>query len=132
MAITPAIKHFSENSMPGRHIQHDFSDYGVLRKMDTTWKGVVFTHIIVDYFYTPNSWHEERFKEDMYTSILPAMAKGGALSPDCEIWLPHIPCIQERLQRLRPQLCPYFYAATDTADPYLNPLFQATHAMPQQ
>ena len=28
--------HFSENSMPGRHIQHDFSDYGVLRKMDTT------------------------------------------------------------------------------------------------
>ena len=50
--------------MPGRHIQHDFSDYGVLRKMDTTWEGVVFTHVIIDYFYTPNYWHEERFKEE--------------------------------------------------------------------
>ena len=42
--------HFSENSMPGRHIQHDFSDYGVLRKMDTAWKGIVFSHVIIDYF----------------------------------------------------------------------------------
>ena len=124
--------HFSENSMAGRHIQHDFSDYGVLRKMDTTWTGVVFTHVIIDYFYTPNSWHEERFKEDMYTSILPAMAKGGALSPDCEIWLPHITCIQDRLQRLRPQLSPYFHTASDIADPYINPLFQATHTIEDQ
>ena len=100
--------------------------------MDATWKGVVFSHVIIDYFYTPNSWHEQRFKEDMYTTVLPSMAKHGALSSDCEIWLPHISCIQERLQRLGPLMYPYFHAALAITDPYLNPLFQATHTIEEQ
>ena len=87
-------------AIDGRHIRHDFTDVGVLAKMDTTWKGLVFQNIILDYFYTPNSWHALHFSERMYTIILPKLASKGAIAIGGEVWLPHIPCIQERIQRL--------------------------------
>jgi len=93
-------------AIEGRHIHHDFTDDGVLPKMDTTWPGLVFQHIILDYFYMPNSWHALHFSEQMYTIILPILASKGAIAIGGEVWLPHIPCIQERLDRLWALLAP--------------------------
>ena len=75
------LTHAADLAQPGRHIQHDFGTYGVLSVMDSEWPGVIFKHVIMDYFYTPNSWHEEHWKEDMYTTTLFTMAKRGALTP---------------------------------------------------
>ena len=61
---------------------------------DSTTKGqLVSGFVIMDYFYTPNSWHEEHWKEETYTTTLRTLAKHGALRPGCEIWLPNIRCI---------------------------------------
>ena len=69
--------------------------------MDSNWPGLIFHHIILDYFYTPNFWHALHFSERMYTIILPLLASKGAIPIGGEVWLPHIPCIQERLERLK-------------------------------
>ena len=71
--------HAPNLAVAGRHIQHDFTTAGVLEKMDRLWSGTVFQHIILDYFYTPNSWHKVHFSETMYTEILPILASKGAI-----------------------------------------------------
>ena len=120
------LTHSADMAQPGRHIQHDFGTYGVLSAMDSSWPGIVFGSVIMDYFYTPNSWHEEHWKEEMYTTTLRTLAKHGALRPGCEIWLPNIRCIRERLDRLRPQLASEFDHEIQVSDPLLNPLFDAS------
>ena len=99
--------------------------------MDTTWKGLIFQSIILDYFYTPNSWHALHFSERMYTIILPKLAAKGAIAIGGEVWLPHIPCIQERIQRLWTSLEPWF-SKHEIADPTNNPLFEASRNVEAQ
>ena len=103
--------------------------YSALVEMDKHWKGIAFSHVIMDYFYTPTSWHEEHWKEDMYTMTLNTMAERGAMLPGCEIWLPHVRCIDERLECLRPRLSQQFEPECSVSDPYLNPLYTATQSI---
>ena len=115
-----------ELAADGRHIQHDFGTYGVLVEMDKHWKGIAFSHVIMDYYYTPSSWHEDHWKEDMYTLTLNTMDEKGALLPGYEIRLRHIRCIHERLERRRPRLSQQFERKYSVSDPYLNPLYAAS------
>ena len=62
----------------------------------------------------------------MYTLTLNTMAERAGLLPSCDIWLPHIRCISERLERLRPRLSQQFEPEFSVYDPYLNPLYTAT------
>jgi hypothetical protein len=74
----------------GRHICHDFANIGLLGKMDGQWTGRTFIYILMDCFYTPSTWHTERWNEEMYTVTLPIIAAKGAIQLHGEVWLPHI------------------------------------------
>ena len=99
--------------------------------MDTTWRGLIFQNIILDYFYTPNFWHALHFSERTCTIILPILASKGAIAVGGEVWLPHIPCIQKRIQRLWTSMAPWF-SKHEIADPTNNPLFAASHKVEAQ
>ena len=109
---------------------HDFTDAGILAKMDQLWTGSVFQSIILDYFYTPNSWHEQHFSETMYTHILPILASKSAIPLGGEVWLPYIPCIEERIHRLWEHLQPWF-SNHSISDPNLNQLYAASAVVEQ-
>ena len=61
----------------------------------------------------------------MYTEILPILASKGAIPIGGEVWLPHIPCVKERLDRLWDSLQPWFSRHSVT-DPSQNPLYRAS------
>ena len=125
------LGHEPHLAIEGRHIRHDFTDEGVLANMDSNWPGLIFHHIVLYYFYTPNFRHALHFSERMYTIILPLLASKGAIPIGGEVWLPHIPCIQERLERLWTPLAPWFSKhAIDT--PSMNPLFIASANVEEQ
>jgi hypothetical protein len=63
------VSHEEDKAETGKHICHDFTKYGVLGKMDEAWAGQSFKYVIMDCFYTPSSWHDERWGETMYTII---------------------------------------------------------------
>jgi len=119
------VGHTVDQAVDGRHIQQDFTKYSVLGEMDRRWSGKIFKHVIMDYFYTPSSWHAERWGEAMYTLILPTMAAKGAIPLGGEVWLPHIQCIAERLERLWKHMQPYFHKVF-VPNPTDNPLYRAT------
>jgi hypothetical protein len=96
--------------------------------MDRQWSGQVFRHVIMDYFYTPSPWHEERWNEAMYTTILPIMAAKGAIPIHGEVWLPNIDCISDRLHRLSACLQPWF-TTHEISNPMANPLYRATQTV---
>ena len=52
--------HTIDQGEDGRHICQNFTKPSVLGRMDSQWAGLVFRHVIMDYFYTPSTWHEER------------------------------------------------------------------------
>jgi hypothetical protein len=122
------VTHNVDQAVEGRHICHDFAKHGVLTSMDGQWSGKVFKHVIMDYFYTPDSWHAERWNEAMYTTTLPIMASKGAIPLDGEVWLPHIACIENRLKRLKELLQPWF-TVNMVANPMENPLYRATQTV---
>ena len=66
--------HEARQAVAGKHICHDFTDVGVLEKMDRCWYGLTFQYIVLDYFYCPNTWHQQHFSETMYTTVLPVLA----------------------------------------------------------
>ena len=120
--------HHVRQGEEGRHICHDFTQPGVLRCMDRQWSGQVFRHVIMDYFYTPGSWHEERWNEAMYSVTLPIMAAKGAIPINGEVWLPNIDCISDRLHRLSDSLQPWFTTHM-ISNPMENPLYKATQTV---
>ena len=67
----------------------------------------------------------------MYTVILPILASKGAIAVGGEVWLPHIPCIAERLCRLWSSLASRF-SKHFIADTSRNPLFVASHNVEAQ
>ena len=75
LVYTIDIGHAPRLAVDGRHIMQDFTDAGVVAEMDRLWTGLVFQYIILDYFYTPNSWHEQYFSETIYTEVLPILSQ---------------------------------------------------------
>ena len=61
--------HNVDQGEEGQHICHDFTNPGVLGCMDRQWSGQVFRHVIMDYFYTPGSWHEELHQRPSSTVV---------------------------------------------------------------
>ena len=120
--------HTIDQGEDGRHICQDFTKPGVLGSMDSQWAGQVFRQVIMDYFYTPSSWHEDRWAEAMYTTTLPIMAAKGAIPINGEVWLPNIDCIRNRLQRLSASLRPWF-TTKKISNPMENPLYRATQTV---
>jgi hypothetical protein len=119
------VGHDANKAEEGRHICHDFANVGLLEKMDRLWTGKSFKHIIMDYFYTPSAWHAERWSEKMYTITLPILAAKGAIPLHGEVWLPHIICIADRLERLWNDLKKW-YTKHIIVNPMENPLFRAS------
>jgi hypothetical protein len=94
------VGHEASQTEHGRHICHDFANIGLLGKMDEQWIGKTFRYIVMDYLYTPRASHSERWNEQMYTGTLPITASKGVIPLNGEVWLPHIICIAERVDRL--------------------------------
>jgi hypothetical protein len=119
--------HTTSLAVDGKHIQHDFCHVGVLREMDTVWRGKSFTFIIMDYNRTPTSWNSERWNKKMYTIILPTLACKGAVKVDGEIWLPNIPNIKDDIDKLWDSyLKPWYSKPAQVSDPSFNPLYTAS------
>lgn len=119
------VGHDVSQAQHGRYICYDFANIGLLGKMDEQWIGLTFRYILMDYFYTPSAWHAERWNEQMYTVTLPILAAKGPIPLHGEVWLPHINCIAERLDRLWEYLEKWF-TKHYIGNPMQNPLFRAT------
>ena len=50
IVYTIDLRHEPHLAITGRDICHDFTDDGVLAKMDNNWPDIIFRHIIIDYF----------------------------------------------------------------------------------
>lgn len=122
---------------PGAHCQASFSDprrmipnmlevWGTT-KQENEYESEMppFDCIIMDYFFMPEVYEVERWKEGFIESTLPALAEGGYIALGGVVWLPNSPFVQAQLQKHRKKLIPFFEWQR-VANPECNPLFRAT------
>ncbi len=59
-------KHTHEQGLPGKHLQANFSDASRFKKdfVERWGEGRRFRTLILDYFFSPPSWAEERYKSE--------------------------------------------------------------------
>jgi len=97
----------------------------------STWNGRTdFDLIILDYFFSPNSWTKVRWAETLFTKVLPAWATNKMLRASSEqrrseLWMPHVAHVDEMLAFHGPMLRRWF-DIEKVADPTENPLFRAS------
>lgn len=151
-------KHLSSEAVPQRHCMSNFCD---ARRMDswlqTCWKGNAtenegddymkginkavnsdvwrhrtdFVCIVLDYFFSPNSWSKVRWGSKFFKETLPLWAKNGMLrnyvagQAASTVWLPNIQHVDEMLTQHAAVLSPHFIIEA-VAEPRENPLYNAT------
>jgi hypothetical protein len=74
---------------PGKHCNANFNnERGLLNQIQAKWgTDVKFSHIILDYFFSPIGWARTRWLPSFFSKTIPSMAtmtSGGML------WLPHL------------------------------------------
>lgn len=125
-------KHASKQARVGRHCCANFADTRrCISTMKATWPDMYkkrarsFDVIIMDYFFSPSGWIQERWTENMFKETLVALVEEGMLSDDSCIWLPHVVHIEAMLEKSREVLEQYFtWEFINSANS--NPLFAAT------
>lgn len=167
-------KHSSNEAVKTRHCKSNFCDerrmskwfktvwegkgqescawYGDYAVDKNTWNGrAEFNLIILDYFFSPNSWTKVRWAETLFTRVLPAWATNNMLLPtitatttgannnisnssnssnssrdrSSEIWMPHVAHVNDMLS-LHGDILRRWYDIEFVTDPMENPLYRAS------
>jgi hypothetical protein len=141
-------KHASNEGVATRHCKSNFCDerrmskwfrtvfagqgqescawYGDYKVDRNTWGGRLdFDLIVLDYFFSPNSWTKVRWAETLFTKVLPAWATNGMLRPGGVMWMPHVAHVDEMLA-LHGAMLARWFAIERVEDPMQNPLFEAS------
>ena len=125
----------------GNAIESD-SYYGDYKVDSNMWnKEMNFNVIVLDYFFSPNSWSKVRWSETLFTESIPSWATNGMLAPSSNnsssssihnsdicssIWLPNVQHVDEMIQEHIVLLSQY-YTIYYVQNPLDNPLYYATN-----
>ena len=93
--------------------------------MQGTWDALSFDLVILDYFFAPAHWVDDRWSAGLFLDTLPTLVLTGRLVPLGNVWLPNIPYVTTMLQKHEDFLTSY-YCWEIAADCRSNPLYQAT------
>ena len=83
-----------------------------------------YSHIILDYFFSPVGWARERWKPKFFAATIPEIG-AKLLSPGGKIWLPNLQFVGEAISvnRLRVETQ---FTVHEIPEPLLHPLYVAT------
>ena len=111
---------------PGKHCNANFNnERGLLNQIQAKWgTDVKFSHIILDYFFSPIGWARTRWLPSFFSKTIPSMAL-KLLSPGGMLWLPHLQNVTESIQLNLASINEYFIIR-EVEDPMANPLYAAT------
>jgi hypothetical protein len=112
----------------GKHLRANFADSSrMMKKMIANWgqtEKLKFDLIVLDYFFCPAGYVQERWKEKFFSESLPLLGQ-DILTAGGEVWLPNMHYVQTMLDKHRDKLVNW-YRWEAVADPNRNPLYQAT------
>ena len=119
-------KHDDVSLIHGKHCNANFNNHrSMCRQIKTKWgDDTKFSHIILDYFFSPIGWARERWLPNFFSQTIPSMAL-QLLSPDGILWLPHLQNVTESIQLVRSSIDEHFIIH-EVEEPLKNPLFVAT------
>lgn len=122
-------KHGEDEALPDRHMQANFADTSRMwRTMQRKWrndKDRSFDLIVLDYFFSPAGWVQERWTEKFFKTTMPHFAKHNVLSQGGVLWLPHLEHVDTMIDDNSAELADYFVWDL-VKDPSENPLYLAT------
>lgn len=90
-----------------------------------------FNCIVLDYFFSPDSWAKVRWADSLFVNSIPTWATDGTLSRDSNqptptIWLPNILHVDDMIKS-NIDLINEYYSIEKVIDPMENPLFAASN-----
>jgi hypothetical protein len=124
--LTVDDKHEDDYFFPGKYCNANFNnDRGMLKQIQEKWgNDIKFSHIILDYFFSPVGWARDRWQPTFYSKTIPSMAL-KLFSPGGILWLPHLQNVTESIQLNQDSIDAYFIVH-EVDDPMSNPLYAAT------
>jgi len=125
-------KHEESLAKDGRHCCGTFTDINrMMKSMTTTWKleennPPRYDVIILDYFFSPAGWVNERWKESFFSETIPGFVQNKLLKMTGALWLPNMSYVDEMITRHSKTIGEYF-TWSFIMKPTDNPLYQATN-----
>lgn len=129
-------KHEEILAKDGRHCRGSFSDFKrMIKSMTATWKieendPPRYDVIILDYFFSPAGWVNERWKESFFSETIPGFVHKNLLKITGALWLPNNLYVNEMVVKYANILSEDFNWSL--MKPTDNPLYQATDDVKDQ
>lgn len=120
-------KHEPSISKDGKHCEANFADARrMTSSMDLSWGyDRDYSHIILDYFFSPAGWARTRWTDKFYKETIPRLASENFLCENGKIWLPNLECVTTALNDFIKDIEEY-YTISYIENPLENPLYAAT------
>ena len=109
-----------------RHCNANFNnDRAFIKQIKDKWgHDLQYSHIILDYFFSPVGWARERWKPKFFAATIPQIGT-KLLSPGGKIWLPNLQSVGEAISLNRLRIETQF-TVHEIPEPLLHPLYVAT------
>jgi hypothetical protein len=119
-------KHKDDYLFPGLHCNANFNQArGFISQIRGKWgNDVKFSHVILDYFFSPVSWARERWSPKFFSETIPAIAT-NILTPGGKLWLPSLENVTAAIY-LNHARINSFFTVHEVEDPMKHPLYVAT------
>eukprot|EP01036_Dinobryon_divergens_P024760 gene24760-33235_t len=110
----------------GKNCNSNFNNHrNLIRLIKSKWGGdIKFSHIILDYFFSPIGWARDRWLPSFFSQTMPSMAL-ELLSLGGKLWLPNLQNVADSIESNLPCFNEYFIIH-EVAEPMKNPLYVAT------
>ena len=121
-------------AVEGSHCRANFADARrMYNKMQKVWGGCVavtgYKQIILDYFFCPEGYVQNRWAENFFKDTLPLFAQKNILAVDGQLWLPNLPHVQEMIRKYDKPLREHYEWVRVRHTDKTNPLFEATETV---
>ena len=119
-------KHDDLPLVHGKHCNSNFNHHrNFIRHVKSKWGGdIKFSHVILDYFFSPIGWARDRWLPSFFSQTIPSMAL-ELLSLGGKVWLPNLQNVADSIESNLPCFNEYFIIH-EVAEPMKNPLYVAT------
>ena len=114
-----------------RHVFGPFDTTSIQVLEDLKQKCNTLDEVVLDWFYTPDSWARDRWAEPFFTFFLPNLVKTGLLSRDACVYVPVKRYTLEMMSRHYKTLQEYYKIALMEASDAVS-LYRGTLAIPDE
>ena len=118
-------KHKDDYLFPGLHCNANFNqERGFISQIRGKWgNDIKFSHIILDYFFSPVSWARERWSPNLFFETIPVIAT-NFLTPCGKLWLPSLENVTAAIYLIQTRINSFF-TVHEVEDPMKHPLYVA-------